>query len=105
MRAQQDARSIADTVLNRLNLKHGGVDLLKVFGPRGGGKTNVAMLIAMALGAQNKRMSVEGGGGRDNVSIEQFQAALDAAPDIADELTSLVKAKIRPVAGEGRDGA
>jgi hypothetical protein len=44
-------------------------------------------------------------GGRDNASIEQFQAALDAAPDIVDELTALVKARIRQTAKEGGEGA
>ncbi len=95
IRAQQDARSIADTVLNRLDLRHGGRELIRVFGQRGGGNTNVSILIPMALGAQNKRMGVESGGGRDAASIEQFQAGLDAAADIVDELTALVRGKLK----------
>jgi superfamily II DNA or RNA helicase len=104
MRVQQDARAIADTVVNRFGLKHGGKDLIRVLGKRGGGNTNVSMLIAMALGSQNKKMGVDSGG-RDDASIEQFQAALNAAPDIVDELTALVKAKIRQGTKEGDEGA
>jgi hypothetical protein len=43
-------------------------------------------------------------GGRDTASIEQFQAALNAGPDIVDELTALVRAKMRRT-GEGKEGA
>lgn len=89
MRVTQEARAIADTVINRLGLKHGGKDLVRVLGPRGG-NTNLAILIPMALGAQNKKMGVDDGG-RDAASIEQFQAALNAGPDIVDELTALMR--------------
>jgi DNA repair protein RadD len=103
MRVQQDARTIADTVVNRLGLRHGGKELIRVLGQRGAGNTNVSMLITMALGAQNKKMGVESGG-RNDASIEQFQAALNAAPDIVDELTALVKAKL-PQKKEGDESA
>jgi hypothetical protein len=102
MRVTQDARAIADTVINRLGLKHGGKDLVRVLGPRGG-TTNLAILIPMAQAAQNKKMGLEDGG-RETASIEQFQAALNAAPDIVDELTALVKAKMRQ-GKEGKEGA
>jgi hypothetical protein len=57
----------------------------------------------MAQAAQNKKMGVEDGG-RDTASIEQFQAALNAGPDIVDELTALLRVKLRQTK-EGKEGA
>jgi len=102
MRSTQEARAIADTVINRLGLKHGGKDLVRVLGPRGG-STNIAILIPLALAAQNRRMGLDEGQ-RDTASIEQFQVALNAGPDIVDELTALVKGRTRD-AKEGKEGA
>ena len=89
-RAYQEARSIADTVVNRLGLKHGGRDLLRLF--QGRGDTNIAILITLALGYQNKQM----GGKRDDASVSQLEAALAATADIADALTSAVRKRLKP---------
>jgi superfamily II DNA or RNA helicase len=89
-RAYQEARSIADTVVNRLGLKHGGRDLLRLF--QGRGDTNIAILITLALGYQNKQL----GGKRDDASVSQLEAALAATADIADALTSAVRKRLKP---------
>jgi hypothetical protein len=75
-RLYQEARSIADTVVNRLELKHSGRDLLRFFPGRG--DTNIAILIALALGQQNKAMGVPSGQ-RNDASVEQLETALAAA--------------------------
>ena len=93
-RTYQDARSIADTVTNRLELKHGGRDLVRHFPGRG--PMNTAILITLALGYQNKVMEVASGD-RDNASADQFEKALEATPDIADALTAAVRGKLRPI--------
>jgi hypothetical protein len=90
MRATQDARSIADVVVNRLSLTHNGMDLLRYYPGRG--PSNSAILIQLALAAQNKAMGIAAGE-RENASLEQFQAALDATPSIQDGLTGLIKSK------------
>ena len=90
-RAYQEARSIADTVVNRLELKHGGRDLLRLF--QGRGDTNIGILITLALGYQNKRM---GGGKRDEASVAQLEEALAGTPDIADALTAAVRMRLKP---------
>lgn len=87
-RVYQDARSIADVVINRLGLKHPGRDLLRHYPGRG--PSNAAILITLAQGVQNNRMGISAGE-RDNASIEQLQSALDASADIADQLTSMVR--------------
>jgi len=91
MRAARDARSIADVVINRLELRHAGRDLIAKYPGRG--PHNAAILITLAQRAQNEVMGV-GTGERENASIEQFEAALEASADIADRLTSAVKGKL-----------
>jgi superfamily II DNA or RNA helicase len=88
----QDARSIADVVANRLELKHTGRDLIRHFPGRG--QHNAAILIALASGAQNKVMGVESGD-RNNASTEQLEKALEATADITDSLTASVRAKLK----------
>lgn len=88
----QDARSIADVVANRLNIKHAGRDLLRHFPGRG--QHNAAILVALASGAQNKVMGIDSGD-RNNASIEQLEKALEATPDITDSLTALVRQKLK----------
>ena len=88
-RLQQEARSIADTVLNRIGLQHRGRDLLKAFS----GNFNAEIMIRLANAEQNKVMNVESGE-RKSAGIEQLQRAVDASPDIADKLSSLVREKL-----------
>lgn len=88
-RLQQEARSIADTVLNRIGLPHRGRDLLNVFS----GNFNAEIMIRLASAQQNKVMNVESGQ-RQSAGIEQLQRAVDASPDIADELSGLVRSKL-----------
>lgn len=88
----QDARSIADVVANRLDIKHAGRDLLRHFPGRG--QHNAAILVALASGAQNKVMGIDSGD-RNNASIEQLEKALEATPDITDSLTALVRQKLK----------
>lgn len=90
-RVAQEARSIADTVANRLGLKHAGRDLLRHFPGRG--QNNAAILITLANGAQNKIMGIEAGD-RENASTEQLEKALEASADIVDSLTGSVKSKL-----------
>lgn len=91
-RVTQDARSIADVVANRLDLKHTGRDLVRHFPGRG--QHNAAILIALASGAQNKVMGVDSGD-RSNASTEQLERALEVSADIADRLTASVRAKLK----------
>ena len=88
-RLQQEARSIADTVLNRIGLQHRGRDLLKAFS----GSFNAEIMIRLASAEQNKVMNVESGE-RQSAGIEQLQRAVAASPDIADKLSSLVREKL-----------
>ena len=92
-RLQQEARSIADTVLNRIGLEHRGRDLLKAFS----GNFNAEIMIRLASAEQNKVMNVESGE-RQTAGIEQLQSAVDASPDIADKLSSLVREKLEDAA-------
>ena len=85
-RLQQEARSIADTVLNRIGLQHRGRDLLKFFS----GNFNAEILIRLASAEQNRIMNVESGQ-RQSAGIEQLNRAVDASPDIADKLSSIVR--------------
>lgn len=94
-RLYPEARSIADTVINRLDLRHGGRDLIGHF--PGKGPSNSSVLIALASGAQNKVMNVSAGE-RDGASAEQFDAAIQASADIVDQLTVSVRKKL-----EGRN--
>ena len=91
VKATQDARSIADVVINRLDLKHAGKDLILKYPGRG--PHNAAILITLAQKAQNEEMGVDSGQ-RDSASIEQFEAALLATPRITDRLTATVKTKL-----------
>ncbi|MGH2567026.1 MAG: DEAD/DEAH box helicase, partial [Bacteroidota bacterium] len=88
-RLQQEARSIADTVINRLGIQHRGRDLLRCFT----GDHNSEILIRLASAEQNKVMGV-GSGGRPSADISQLESALNASPDIADKLSSLVREKL-----------
>jgi DNA repair protein RadD len=90
-RVYQEARSIADTVVNRLKLNHVGRDLIGHY--PGKGPSNASILIALALGLQNNKMGIEAGK-RDDASIEQFEKALEASADIADSLTAAIRDKL-----------
>lgn len=90
-RIAQEARSMADTVINRLELKHMGKDLIKHFPGRG--PHNAAILISLANGWINNEMGINAGE-RDTASIEQFEGGLAAVPDLTDSLTAHVKEKI-----------
>jgi hypothetical protein len=96
-RVYQEARSIADTVINRLKLRHQGGDLIRHF--PGKGPSNSSILIALASGCQNKVMNVSKGE-RDNASLDQLRAAIDASPDIVDQLTMLVRKHMERQHGE-----
>lgn len=87
----QDARSIADVVINRLALKHAGRDLVRHYPGRG--PHNAAILITLAQKAQNERMGLDSGQ-RETASVEQFELAHAASADIADSLTAAVKSKL-----------
>jgi hypothetical protein len=54
---------------------------------------NSAILISLAQNYQNKAMNIASGQ-RDNASIEQLEAALEAKADIADALTAAVRTKL-----------
>jgi hypothetical protein len=54
---------------------------------------NSAILISLAQNYQNKTMNIASGQ-RDNASIEQLEAALEAKADIADALTAAVRTKL-----------
>jgi len=90
-RVAQEGRSIADTVINRLESQHMGYGLIRHFPGRG--NTNAAIVISLAQGYLNNAMGVESGE-RDSASIEQLQKGLDAVPDIVDSLTAFVGGKI-----------
>lgn len=91
VRVAQEARSIADVVINRLGLKHGGKDLVAKYPGRG--PHNAAILIALAQKAQNEEMGLESGQ-RESASIEQFERAHAASANIADRLTAAVRGKL-----------
>lgn len=91
-RLQQEARSIADTVLNRLSLQHRGRDLLRCFS----GNHNSEILIRLASAEQNAVMNLASGQ-RQSADISQIEGAIDASPDIADKLSSLVREKLKGV--------
>lgn len=80
-------------VVNRLELRHSGRDLLRFL--QGRGDTNIAILISLALSYQNKEMGISSGQ-RDEASVEQFNAALAATADIADALTAAIRMKLNP---------
>ena len=90
-RLYQESRSIADTVLNRLELRHAGQDLVRFFPNKG--PSNSSILIALASGAQNTKMGISAGK-RDSASIDQLEIALSASPDIVDSLTVIVQKKM-----------
>lgn len=89
-RLQQEARSIANTVLNRLNLPVGGRDLLRAFT----GSHNSEILIRLASAEQNAVMGIDSGQ-RQSADIAQLEKAIAASPDIADQLSSLVREKLK----------
>ena len=88
-RLQQEARSIADTVLNRIGLQHRGRDLLRRFT----GNFNAEIMIRLASSEQNRVMNLESGQ-RQSAGIEQLEKAVGASPDIADKLSSIVREKL-----------
>lgn len=92
-RLQQEARSIADAVLNRLELRHGRHDLLRCFT----GSFNAEIVIRLASAAQNKVMNLESGQ-RQSAGIEQLRKAIDASPDIVDQLAGVIRGKIEDAA-------
>ena len=92
-RLQQEARSIADTVLNRMGLQHRGGDLLKCFA----GSHNSEILIRLASAEQNNVMTLPAGQ-RQSADISQLESAINASPDIADKLSSLIREKLRDAA-------
>jgi superfamily II DNA or RNA helicase len=89
-RLQQESRSIADTVLNRLGLQHRGRDLLSCFS----GNHNSEILIRLASSEQNAVMKLEPGQ-RQSADIGQLESAINASPDIADKLSSFVRGKLK----------
>lgn len=89
-RLAQEARSIADTVLNRVGLQHRGRELLRYFS----GDHNSAILIRLANAEQNKAMGIASGE-RSGVTIEQLKHAIDASPDVVDSLSALIREKIK----------
>jgi DNA repair protein RadD len=100
LRLTPEARAIADTVINRLNLAHSGGDLLRAFSGRG--QNNVTILTALASAAQNTAMGIMGGR-RDDASEHQLQTAIDASADIVDSLSALVRSKLGEK-GEQKNG-
>ena len=92
-RLQQEARSIADTVLNRLELPHRGKDLLKCFA----GNHNSQILIRLANSEQNKVMGIPSGK-RSSADSYQLKSAINASPDIADKLSSFIRSKLEDAA-------
>lgn len=92
MRVASEVRSIADVVVNRLGLTHGGRDLLRYFPGRG--SSNMVVLISLANGIQNNVMGIDAGQ-RDSASAQQLEVALRASPDIVDNLTFAVQSKMR----------
>jgi superfamily II DNA or RNA helicase len=96
LRLMPEARSVADTVINRLGLSHQGGQLIRFFPGRG--QNNVAILTALASAAQNNKMGVDSGG-RDEASEQQFQEAIDATPAIVDNLTALISGRMRAKEG------
>ena len=91
VRVSKEARSIADTVINRLDLSHAGRDLINHF--PGKGPSNSVILIALAGAAQNTVMKIEKNT-RNDATIEQLEMAIEASPDIVDSLTAAVRTKL-----------
>lgn len=92
-RLQIEARAIADTVINRLNLDHRGRDLLRAFS----GTHNSEIVIRLANAEQNKVMNLESGQ-RQSADIAQLESAIAASADIADRISSLVREKLKNAA-------
>ena len=90
-RLMPEARAIADTVINRLELVHRGRDLLRYFGS---GAHNSEVLIRLASAEQNRVMGI-GGGERPDASTDQIKRGIAALADIVDKLTALVRGRIR----------
>jgi len=89
-RLMPEARAIADTVINRLELSHRGRDLLRYFGS---GAHNSEILIRLASAEQNKAMGIDGGE-RAEANTEQIKQGIAASADIVEILTALVRGKI-----------
>lgn len=90
LRLVQEARSIADVVINRLELKHAGKNLIGRYPSKG--DSNASILIALAAGYQNRKMGIESGE-RESASAAQYEAAISASADIADALTAEIRNK------------
>lgn len=92
----KESRSIADAVVNRLDLSHGGRDLVRHYPGRG--DNNLTILVALASAGQNAAMGVEKGGRKD-ASIEQFQKAINKSPDLVDSISASVRRKVKESSG------
>jgi len=91
IRLSQEARSAADTVINRLNLKHGGRNLISVF--PGKGDNNLIICIAIVNGWLNSIMKL-GPGKREEASIQQLEKGVEEIPNSVDAVTFLIKEEI-----------
>jgi len=97
-RLQQEARSVADTVLNRLGIQHRGRDLLRCFS----GAHNSEILIRLASSEQNAIMGIDSGQ-RNQADIAQLERAIGASPDIVDKLSSIVRGRLRNATSKADD--
>jgi DNA repair protein RadD len=100
-RLMPEARAIADTVINRLELSHRGRDLLRYFGS---GAHNSEVLIRLANAEQNQIMGIDGGERRD-ASTDQIKRGIAASADIVDKLTALLRGKMRDAKTKTNDKA
>ena len=94
-RLSQESRSIADTVLNRIGIRHQGKELLRYFS----GSHNTEVLIRLASSEQNKIMEIEKGG-RTSASADQLQTGISASADIVDKLSAVITGKIKNAENE-----
>jgi DNA repair protein RadD len=100
-RLMPEARAIADTVINRLELSHQGRDLLRYFGS---GAHNSEVLIRLASAEQNRVMGIESGE-RPDASTDQIKRGIAASADIVDKLTALLQGKMRDAKAKTNDKA
>ena len=92
--SQRNAESIADTVVNRMGLKHRGRDLLKSFS----GNHNVPEILHQKPSRVRNRTNVLMGlpsTGNARANIAQLESAINASPDIAEQT-------IHPCQGEAQ---
>ena len=98
IRLRPEARAIADTLMNRLEIGHGAGDLVRAFPGRG--PNNVTIALALAAKRQNAVMGIKKGE-RDSASIEQLRAGVDASADILDGLTKFLNGKLKRGRSDG----